>query len=651
VSRRGAPDDPVVRVCRVLPDVPAIDRVFDYGVPTSLAGRVEVGTIVRVPLHGRRVRGWVVDDALAPTDVEAPTVLPLQAVVSVGPPARVVELTAWAAWRWAGPRAVLLRTASPPNLVPVPVPVPVPAPAPAPVPTPAPEPPSTSRQRDTVGVSARAAQPGGGSHVTVVEVPPLDDDVDALVALVSERPPHSSAIVVIPPGRRARALEDRLVAAGERVVVLRADQSDAARTRAWAAARRGGCVALGGRAVAWAPVPDLGVAVVVDDGDEGLQEERVPTWHARDVLVERTARAGAALVVRSPLPPLEATALAAPDAVDRDRARAGWPLVEVVDRRDEPPGSGLVASRTVDLLRAAVDAGGRAVCVLNRRGRARLLACTACGTTTTCERCGRSVALVDPVAPTAPAAGAGSEVDAPTRVLVCAACDAQRPPLCLACGSTRLKVLRAGIAHVRDELAALVPRGTVAEVDADTDRVPQADVLVGTEAVLHRIGRAALVVVLDLDQELLAPRYRAEEQALWLLVRAGRLLGARDRDRRLVLQTRLPEHPVVEAAVRADPGRWRAVDRDRRALLQLPPSVALAEVVAEAPAMAALVIALRALDGAAVEVLGPVDGAGGRPRALLRAPAHDVLADALAATLAGARAEGRVRVEIDPLRV
>jgi primosomal protein N' (replication factor Y) (superfamily II helicase) len=636
VSRRGAPDDPVVRVCRVVPDVPAIDRVFDYGVPASLAARVEVGTVVRVPLHGRRVRGWVVDDDLAPTAVEATAVLPVQAVVSAGPPAAVAELTAWAAWRWAGPRAVLLRTASPPNLVPVPPPPTTPIE-------------DATGSRPSVMPASHPRESGGGGRVSVVEVPPLDDDVDALVALVRGRPPGTSALVVIPPGRRARAIEDRLVAAGERVVVLRADQADAARTRAWAAARRGGCVALGGRAVAWAPVPDLGVAVVVDDGDEGLQEERVPTWHARDVLLERTARAGADLVVRSPLPPLEATAVAVPDAPDRDRARVGWPLVEVVDRRDEPPGSGLVASRTVDLLRATVDGGGRAVCVLNRKGRARLLACTACGTTTTCERCGRSVALVDP--PPGLADATGPVPDGPARVLDCAACGAQRPPLCLACGSTRLKVLRAGIAHVRDELAALVPRATVAEVDADTERVPHADVLVGTEAVLHRVGRAALVVVLDLDQELLAPRYRAEEQALWLLVRAGRLLGARDRDRRLVLQTRLPEHPVVEAVVRADPGRWRAVDRERRALLQLPPAVALAEVVAEPAAMEVLVTALRALAGAPVEVLGPVEGAGARPRALLRAPAHDVLADALAATLPGAKGEGRVRVEVDPLRV
>src|SRR5262249_23966340 len=106
----------LTRACRVRPDLRAVDRVFDYLVPEELAGLVSVGTIVRVPLHGRRVRGWVVE-----TDVEPPLdpdrVLPLHAVVSAGPPPDVVALCEWAAWRWAGPSAALLRVASPPNVV------------------------------------------------------------------------------------------------------------------------------------------------------------------------------------------------------------------------------------------------------------------------------------------------------------------------------------------------------------------------------------------------------------------------------------------------------------------------------------------------------------------------------------------------------
>ncbi len=102
--------------------------------------------------------------------------------------------------------------------------------------------------------------------------------------------------------------------------------------------------------------------------------------------------------------------------------------------------------------------------------------------------------------------------------------------------------------------------------------------LVGTEAVLHRAGSASLVVFLDFDHELLAPRYRAGEQALALLgprlaasrrSPAGRPRGRED----------APYRPRgAAAALHADPGRLVAVEQPRRALLRLPPTTALALV-------------------------------------------------------------------------
>ena len=97
------------RICRVAPDVTAVERVFDYVVPDPLASLIRVGTIVRVPLHGRRVRGWVVADDVEPGTRER--LLDVLAVASDGPPPRVVDLAGWIAWRWAGPRIAVLRSA------------------------------------------------------------------------------------------------------------------------------------------------------------------------------------------------------------------------------------------------------------------------------------------------------------------------------------------------------------------------------------------------------------------------------------------------------------------------------------------------------------------------------------------------------------
>src|SRR4029077_14841912 len=105
---------------------------------------------------------------------------------------------------------------------------------------------------------------------------------------------------------------------------------------------------------------------------------------------------------------------------------------------------------------------------------------------------------------------------------------------CDECGATRLRVLRAGVTRVREELAALFPRLRVVDVDADTAEVVEGDIEIGTEAVLHRPAlrrrRPTLVAFLDLEQELLAPRYGAAAQAHCLTTRGAQLLSGRPRD-------------------------------------------------------------------------------------------------------------------------
>jgi primosomal protein N' (replication factor Y) len=157
--------------------------------------------------------------------------------------------------------------------------------------------------------------------------------------------------------------------------------------------------------------------------------------------------------------------------------------------------------------------------------------------------------------------------------------------------------------------------------------------------VLHRAGRADIVAFLEFDQELLAPRYRAGEQALALLGRAARVVGGRDGGGRLLLQTRMPRHPVIESVLHADPSRLASVELAARTALRFPPAAALAAVSGEAAA--AYVEQLRGrID---VDVMGPADGAW-----LVRAADHQALCDALASVT---RPPGRLRVEVDPLRV
>ncbi|MGD9798650.1 MAG: hypothetical protein AB7V15_11115 [Acidimicrobiia bacterium] len=578
------------RAVRVLVDEPAVERRFDYLVPDAHAASVRVGAPVRVPLHGRQVGGWIVE--VDPPTLPGVVLRPLTRISGWGPEPALVELAEWAATRWAGRPVHFLRTASPPSRV-------------------LGLPPAVGPAGDGGGggvtdpllIEALAAAGAGGS--VVLRLPPAADRLPVVAAAAALGP----TLVVTPAHTDGAELARRLRQAGVPTAVL---------PREWARARAGAGVVIGARAAAWGPCPGLAAVVVLEEHEEVLQEEASPTWHARDVAVERAARAGAPCLLVSSCPSLEGLGRGPLLTPDRATERRGWPAVDVVDRRQEDPlRSDLYSTRLVDLVRS----GRRVVCVLNRKGRARLLACRACAELARCERCGAAVA--------------GAEDGS----LACPRCSATRPAVCASCGSTALKLRRIGTARAREDLERLAGV-VVGEVTGDSGELPRARVLVGTEAVLRRVDRADAVAFLDLDAELLAPRYRAAEEAMALVTRAARLLGGKAGGGRLLLQTRLPRHDVVLAALHADPGLASAAEAARRVELGWPPYSAMARI--SGAGAEAYVTALRSQPG--VRLLGPVDDAW-----LARAADHDALGAALAAT---PRPPGqRLRIAVDPPRV
>lgn len=561
-------------VARVVPDVTGLDKEFDYLVPANIRDRVAVGSLVRVPLHGRRVGGWVV--GVGPSDGSIPIerLVPIAKWSGIGPSAEIIELARWAAVRWGvGRLRPFLVTASPPTMV-AGVPLSI-ASKPADVPTPLPR---------------------------LVRLPPTTDPSDLLVEVLRRGP----ALVIHP------SLQDRFALAA---TLRRAGRSVAVHPEEWARAAAGVDLVVGGRSAVWAPCAELRTVVVLDEHDEALQEERSPTWHARDVAIERARRAGAACVLVSPCPSAVALHWAG-DSVRRPSVadeRDGWPILEIVDRtKEEPWKRSLLTSPLIQHLR---DPQKRIVCVLNTKGRARLLACRNCRELQRCERCHAAVNQDE------------------SGAFVCPRCGTARPVVCQNCGSGAMAVLRPGVSRLREEIEAAAAR-PVEMITGATEVAHDADVLVGTEAVLHRARRADVVAFLDLDAELLAPRYRAGEQAMALLARAARLVGGRRGSGRVLVQTFLPRHEVLQAVLYADPSRAAKVELQRRELLGLPPFAALAAVSGPGSDEFAAATGLEA--ALAGDTL------------LLRAESWDVLGKALSAT---PRPKGsRIRVEVDPAR-
>lgn len=569
----------------MLPDVVGIDRAFDYVVPTSWeadgrAERVVVGSMVRVPLAGRRVDGWVTAIEVEPES--GVRLVELVKLRGMGPSPELLDLAGWAAWRWAGRRVAFLRAASPERMV-----------AAA----------AKRRPRDPVPAGPRDVFDDAFDHgVATVRVAPDDDGLG--VALAACR--RGDALILTADTARARHLA---------VALRRAGVSVALAPDEWAAAA-GGATVVGTRSAAWMPMPDLAAVVVIDEHDERFKEERTPAWHAREVALERARRAGVPAVMTSAVPSLEA--LRAGPLLRRDRSieRDDWPIVDVLDRRDEDPTqSGPFAAD----LRRHIDGDRRVVCVLNRTGRARLLACAACGELVRSDDGGQIMRLVDDELVSTD----GSE---------------RRPVICTVCGSTALKTLRMGVERAREELEAFLGE-SVDEITAASEQRPQQRVAIGTEAVLHRVDRADVVVFLDFDQELLVMRQRAAEQAMAMISQAARLVGGRGSGGRVVVQTRQPEHEVILAAGRGDPSLVAVAERDRRRPLRLPPYGAQVSVSGEGAA--ALIDSFGTVEG--VQVRGPLDG-----RWLLRAEMHNPILDRLAEI---ERPAARVRIDVDPLRV
>lgn len=588
----------LTQVVRVLPDVPAMDRALDYALPHTMVDRVGVGSLVRVPLHGRRVRGWVV--ALGVDPDPGRELLAVSKVTGLALDAEVIELARWVAWRWAGRLPSVLRLATPQRAVR-----------------------SASARRASAADPARVRQPGDSALAAAVNL--LDRGAGTLSYRVSPCSDHGAialaaaargqALIVTPSAAEAASLRSMLGRAGATVAP-------------WPGGTAGslaGHSVVGGHTAVLAPMAKLAAVVVLDEHDERHENESSPTFHAREVAIERARRAGVPCLLVSPMPSLEAlgAATGGQESVDVATRRAGWALTEAVDRRRDDPRSGLFSPRFAEAARRELDAGRRVVCVLNRTGRSRLLACRSCDTIAKCEACGAAVVSVD------------------DETLQCIRCGSSRPKVCLECASHAMKVLRMGVSRAREDLAALLgcPVGLITASETESHH---ASVVVGTEAVLHRRELAAtsavgLVAFLDFDQELLAARYRASEQALGLLVLASRM--TRGREGRVLVQTRDPGHEVIRSAERADSSLLSAVEGPRREMLGLPPAASIAAVGGEAAAE----WIERFGSHRGIEVQGPKDGWW-----LLRAPDPQTLAQAAGAVK---RPSGRLRLRVDPMQL
>ncbi|MFF2326415.1 MULTISPECIES: primosomal protein N' [unclassified Streptomyces] len=671
---RGAVLAGELPVARVLVNKGALhlDQYFDYAVPEELDADAQPGVRVRVRFGagarhvrgGRREGGGLIDgflvERLATSDYTG-ALAALAYVVSpepvLGP--ELLALSRAVADRYAGSLADVLQLAVPPRNGRAES-----RPSPEPLPPP-PVPSAGSWERYTQGPAfLRALSEGGTPRAVWTALPGPHWPEEIARAMAATLASGRGALVVVPDGRTAGRVDAALtdLLGRGRHALLTAESGPEKRYREWLAVRRGSVrAAVGTRAAMFAPVADLGLVAVWDDGDSSHSDDNAPFPHVREVLELRAAHGRCAFLLGGTNCTVEAAQLvesgwALPLRADREQVRIAAPLVRTVGDGELARDGAARAARLPSLAWQTVRDGLRSGPVLvqvPRRGYAPRLACERCREPARCRQCAGPLQAPD------------------QRALDCAWCGrAETAWHCVACGGNRLRAQVVGARRTAEELGRAFPAVPVRTSGRDhiLDSVPDAPALVvstpGAEPVAE--GGYAAALLLDGWAMVGRPDLRAGEEALRRWTAAASLVRGQPEGGTVVIVAEPTLRPV-QALVRWDPVGHARRELAERAELGFPPVSRMASVTGSPDALTAFLAAADLPPEA--EVLGPVPVPGaehGRPRrpsdappgeswerALLRVPPGRgaALAAALKAAQAARMSRGsgeRVRIRMDP---
>jgi primosomal protein N' (replication factor Y) len=640
-------------VARVAVDVslPHLDRPFDYLLTDEQAAAATIGCRLRVRFSGQLVDGFLLE-RLEVSEHHGRLAF-VERVVSSEPVLadEIAQLVRAVADRWAGSFADVVRLAVPPRHATVEA-RPVAAS-------------SVDTEVQPTGLLARYAGgtdmlrelSQGGSPRRSWQLMPGAWPAEMATVSAATLSAGRGVVIVMPDHRdvaRVDAALGALLGPGHHLT-LTAEAGPADRYRRFLAVRRGDvrCV-VGTRAAVWAPVANLGLMIVYDDGDDLLGEPRAPYCHARDVAVLRAHHGGAGLLLAGHAITAEAASLASTGWLSpldpSDDARARWlPLVRASaddEGLDRDPAARVARLPTSawKAARAALEAGAPVLVQVPRAGYQPSLACDRCREPARCGNCSGPLSRPNPDAP-----------------LVCRWCATVNAAWsCMHCGAERVRAVVVGAHRTAEELGRAFPGVAVrmsgaGHVLSDVGDRPALVVATPGAEPLAAGGYGA-ALLLDGWAMLTRPDLRAEEETLRRWFAAAALVRPASAGGRVVVVAPSELRPV-QAIMRWHP-RWYAErELSDRVSVHLPPAARMAALTGASDAVREVVAELE-LSGTGAEVLGPVavaaDGGSDQARVLVRVPRHEGmrLAQALkhAASLRSARKAGEpVKVELDPV--
>ena len=337
-------------------------------------------------------------------------------------------------------------------------------------------------------------------------------------------------------------------------------------------------IVIGTRSAVFAPLPDIGLIILDEEGEHSYKSDSAPRYHAADVARERARMHNAALIFASATPSLESRYLAEKGVytlltMKQRYNQAPLPTVTVVDMNEERMnGNGSPFSVALaDALKENLEQGKQSILLLNRRGYHTLLQCTMCHTPVYCPNC--SVPMT---------------FHKPNGRLMCHYCGhVQEPPeKCPACGSEKLRQMGFGTQKLEEELQSLLPDARILRMDADTTMTRTAyetgfqafargeyDIMCGTQMIGKGLDfpNVTLVGVVSIDKALYAGDFRSYERTFSLITQVVGRSGRGNDTGRAILQTAMPEHYVLNLAAQQDYDRFYSEELAMRRTLMFPP--------------------------------------------------------------------------------
>jgi len=659
-STGPAPTGPVAEVLVDLP-LAHLNRSFDYLVPATLHEQAVPGCRVKVRFSGRDVGGFLVargDESEHPGQLAS-----LRTVVSPEPvlAPEVRELAALVADRYAGTVTDVLRLAVPPRHARVEAQTP-PVPVAMPLLDVGPLGAGWSAYPGGQALVSRLAA-GDSPRAVWTSLPGESWPARLAQAAAATAASGRGSLLCLPDARDVARVDTALaeLLGADHHIVLTADLGPAARYRAFLAIVRGDTrIVVGTRAAAFAPVHDLGLVSIWDDGDDLYAEPRAPYPHTREVLLLRAHQQSCALLIGSRARSVEAQALvetgwAAAVEASRPAVRERAPQVHVTGEsdhelaRDAHLHSARVPRRVFEVVRAAL-ADGPVLVHSPRHGYHPALTCADCRQPARCGRCSGPLARTGAAA--APA---------------CRWCGLVADPWsCPHCHHHALRVPVVGALRTAEEWGRAFPQTPVVSSGGDhvLDEVPsRLAIVVATPGAEPRIegsgGKGngasgyAAAVLLDtwLSLALTRTGFRAAEEALRRWITVASLVRPADQGGRVVAVGD-GGVPALQALVRWDPAGFASRELADRASARLTPAARLATVTGPPDLITDVLAALRL--PRYVDVLGPVDVGGDEPtaRIVVRTSRERgaALSRALQQLQAGrsSRKLPHVRIQVDP---